>query len=142
MSNTNYLTLPKTEVVVRWLGYISWVGGAIFFGALSTTRDCQHSEHIASTWGGFVVLMMISTYGVRVRCAPQIPTRSRSNVAGELVPKLLSRRLITPALRSFCASSGSQWLRLSAAAWGRLFPLSRLAQNTRRVFVAPRPTGA
>lgn len=76
MINTNYFTRLKTEEVFQWLSYPSWVGGAIFFGALATTNNCHRSEHIASTWGGLVVLAMIFTYGVRVRFAQQIPMRS------------------------------------------------------------------
>jgi hypothetical protein len=62
MSSTThpiFLARPNAADVFRWLGYLSWVGCAIFTGALITARDCQRSEHIASNWGSIVVLSMI-----------------------------------------------------------------------------------
>jgi hypothetical protein len=88
MINANLLaslTRPNTADVFRWFGYLSWIGGAIFMGVLIATRDCQRSEHIASVWGGIVVLSMISPYAVKVRCAQWEHMQSSGNVAGKLV---------------------------------------------------------
>jgi hypothetical protein len=112
MINTNHpvsLTRPNAADVFRWLEYISWLGGAIFIGALLfTITDCQRSEHIASTWGGIPVLSMIATYAVRVRCAQLVPTlvRRRTRPARmSLAPSAAHLH----AARVGCGNVGQKW---------------------------------
>ena len=99
MTHPIVLTRPNAADVFRWLGYLSWVGCAIFTGALITATDCQRSEHIASNWGSIVVLSMIFTYAVRTHYAQLVSPHSGSG-AGKLAPRALLRRHIRPASMS------------------------------------------